>query len=341
MEQKQTARGRFAPSPSGRMHLGNLFCALVAWLSARNQNAQMLLRVEDLDPSRCRREYERQLEEDLRWLGLDWDEGGLFPAEGCSSRDAQREAAWPDDGGSPAGGLSSYCQSERGAVYQHFFRILQERGLIYPCFCSRDELHAAGAPHQSDGTPRYNRRCLSLSTSERERLAALRPPAWRLRVPDEVFSFEDGCRGSRAANLEKSCGDFIIRRSDGVFAYQLAVVVDDALMGVTEVVRGGDLLDSTPRQLYLYRLLGFSAPRFFHLPLLLAPDGRRLSKRDRDLDCGILRSRFSPEELLGRLGFLAGLLPVPAPVTLRELLSEFCWDKIPHADILVPEELFQ
>ena len=177
MEQKQTARGRFAPSPSGRMHLGNLFCALIAWLSARSQNAQMLLRVEDLDPSRCRREYERQLEEDLLWLGLDWDEGGLSPAGACSSCDVQKEAARPGDGLSPVGGFSSYCQSERSAIYQNFFRILQERELIYPCFCSRDELHAAGAPHQSDGTPRYNRRCLSLSAPERERLAAQRSPA--------------------------------------------------------------------------------------------------------------------------------------------------------------------
>lgn len=319
MRQDLSPRGRFAPSPSGRMHLGNLFCALIAWLSVRQQGGVMLLRVEDLDPARCRREYQRQLEDDLRWLGLDWDEGGL---------DAE-------------GPHAPYCQSERTAIYQQSAEHFEQAGLLYPCFCSRDELHAAAAPHRGEQTLLYSRRCLFLTEEERLALSPRRAPALRIRVPDEVFSFEDGCRGSYFSNLEQSCGDFIIRRSDGVFAYQLAVVTDDALMGVTEVVRGSDLLDSTPRQLYLYRLLGFSPPRFFHLPLLLAEDGRRLSKRDRDLDCGVLRDRFSPEQLVGRLAFLAGLLDFPEAVTAAELVSRFCWDKIRREDIIVPATLFE
>ena len=318
MQPEPMVRGRFAPSPSGRMHLGNLFCALIAWLSVRSQGGSMLLRVEDLDPARCRLSYEEQLEEDLRWLGLDWDEGGL----------------------SVGGPHAPYCQSLRTRCYEETFSLLQNQGLLYPCYCSRDQLHAAAAPHRSDGTQRYDRRCLALSEQERQRLAALRSPAWRLRVPDETFAFEDGCRGYCEANLETSCGDFIVRRSDGVFAYQLAVVTDDAGMAVTEVVRGGDLLDSTPRQLYLYRLLGATPPRFFHLPLLLSGEGRRLSKRDRDLDCGILRERFSSEELTGRLGFLAGLLPAPVPLTARELLAEFRWERIPRHDLIVLDSLF-
>ncbi len=311
-------KGRFAPSPSGRMHLGNVFCALLAWLSVRQQNGSLLLRIEDLDPARCRRSYAEQLEADLRWLGLLWDEGGV---------DAP-------------GAHAPYCQSQRGEIYTRLLERLAESAPLYSCFCSRDELHAASAPHRSDGRLLYGGRCRSLSDAERTALIKQRRPALRIAVPDETFSFRDKSGGVFSENLKTDCGDFIVRRSDGVFAYQLAVVVDDALMGVTEVARGRDLLDSTPRQLFLYRALDFAPPAFGHLPLLLSPDGRRLSKRDRDMDMGVLRQRFSAPVLLGRLAFLAGLIDRPEPATAQELAPCFSWDALPKDDIVVPPALF-
>ena len=216
-------RGRFAPSPSGRMHLGNLFSALLAWLSVRSAGGVMVLRMEDLDPDRCRREYAGQLAGDLRWLGLDWDEGY--------------------EAGGPHG---PYLQSERTELYAAAFRSLEERGLIYPCFCTRAQRLAASAPHRSDGVVIYDGRCRRLSPQERSELARTRRPAWRVEVPEETVSFTDRIQGPFYQNLARDCGDFILRRSDGVYAYQLAVVCDDGDMGVTQVVRGRDLLDSTP-----------------------------------------------------------------------------------------------
>lgn len=311
-------KGRFAPSPSGRMHLGNIFCALLAWLSVKSQNGSLLLRIEDLDPARCRLAYAEQLEDDLRWLGLMWDEGGIHAS----------------------GPHAPYCQSQRDAIYERMLTQLSEQAQLYPCFCSRDELHAASAPHHADGRLLYSGRCRTLTTSQQAELLKHRQPALRIAVPDETFSFGDksGCLFSE--NLRDDCSDFIIRRSDGVFAYQLAVVVDDALMGVTEVVRGRDLLDSTPRQLFLYRALGFAPPEFGHLPLLLSADGRRLSKRDRDMDMGILRQRFTAPELLGRLAFLARLIDRPEPVTAQELIAHFSWRALPNKDVIVSSALF-
>ncbi|MFQ7107893.1 MAG: glutamate--tRNA ligase family protein [Neglectibacter timonensis] len=202
--------GRFAPTPSGRLHLGNLFCSLLAWLSAKSLGGRMVLRMEDLDPARSRGEYSEAVERDLRYLGLDWDEGGT-----C--------------GGGTSG---PYEQGKRSAYYQQLLERLAEKGLVYPCFCSRAELHAADAPHASDGDPIYSGRCRTLTREEMEQRARLRPPALRLRVPDEVLCFEDGHYGEMSQHLERECGDFILRRSDGVFAYQLAVVADDAAMGV-------------------------------------------------------------------------------------------------------------
>lgn len=290
-------RGRFAPSPSGRMHLGNVFCALMAWLSCRAQGGRMLLRIEDLDPGRSRMEYARLLEDDLRWLGLDWDEGGLeAPGGPC-------------------------LQSRRFDAYARALERLQNTGEVYPCYCTRAELHAAQAPHASDGSALYNGRCRRLAPSERAELSQKRAPALRLHLPDEAVAFDDIICGPAAQNLARECGDIVIRRSDGVFAYQLAVVVDDGEMGVTEVIRGRDLLSSTPRQLYLHRLLGQTPPRYGHVPLLVAPDGRRLSKRERDLDMGTLRHSYpSPQPILGRLAFLAGLTDRPEGLCARELI---------------------
>lgn len=298
--------GRFAPSPSGRMHLGNVLCALLAWLSARHQGGQYLLRIEDLDTLRCPRSYAELIQDDLRWLGLDWD--GAVP-----------------------------YQSERTAIYEGYEAILREKGLLYPCFCSRAALHAASAPHLSDGRVVYAGTCRDLTPKQVAEKRKTRSPATRVRVPDEEVRFTDGVFGAYRENLAHECGDFIIRRSDGVFAYQLAVVVDDALSGVTEVVRGADLISSTPRQIWLHRLFGFAPPSFVHIPLLCDHDGRRLSKRDEDLDLGLLRQRFTPEQVIGALACAAGLTDRPEPVAARELAADFAWDKIPRHDLFLPD----
>lgn len=309
-------KGRFAPSPSGRMHLGNLFCALLAWLSARSSGAAFVLRIEDLDTQRCRRAYAHQIEDDLAWLGLTWDEGG-----------------------EKGGPCPPYYQSACTALYEDALRTIARQARVYPCFCRRSDLHAASAPHLADGTVLYNGRCARLSPEETAALAETRRPALRVAVPDETISFLDGCCGPVAQNLRRECGDFLLRRSDGGFAYQLAVVADDARMGVTQVVRGRDLLASTPRQIWLLRLLGAPVPAYCHVPLLVTPEGRRLSKREKSLDMGALRARFSPGELTGWLAFLAGLRPDPAPVAPAALLPGFSWEKIPGRDVVVPGEL--
>ena len=295
--------GRFAPTPSGRMHAGNVFAALMAWLCVRSAGGRMVLRIEDLDPRGHRPEATRLLMDDLCWLGLDWDEG-------------------------------PYRQSERSEVYAEAIARLDELGLLYPCFCTRAELHAASAPHASDGTPIYAGTCRGLSTAEVQRRSAVRPPATRLRVPDEddpagTVSFVDLAYGPHTQVLARECGDFLVRRSDGVIAYQLAVVVDDALMGVNQVVRGNDLLGSTARQIYLQRLLGYELPGYGHVPLLVAPDGRRLSKRDRDLDLGQIRAREpGPEVLLGRLAAAVGLAEKGESVSADDLVERFSWETI-------------
>lgn len=317
MERTDRVKGRFAPSPSGRIHLGNILCCLLSWLSARQKGGQVVLRIEDLDTARCPRRYADQMEEDLRWLGLIWDEG-------------------PGAGG-PDG---PYYQSERTALYQSALDRLRSMGLVYPCFCTRAELHAASAPHREDGQVVYAGTCRHLTAAEAAERARVRPPALRLRVPEEEAAFTDGHMGPYREDLARDCGDFLLRRSDGMFAYQLAVVVDDAAMGITEVVRGADLLSSTPRQLLLYRLLDLPAPVFFHVPLLLAPDGRRLSKRDADAGLDALCHRATAAEVLGKLAYLAGFNPSAEPRTAESLLADFSWDRVPREDIRIPEGLF-
>ena len=287
--------GRFAPTPSGRMHLGNVFAALIAWLSVRSRDGEMVLRMEDLDTQRTSAEFAEILRDDLRWLGFTWD----------------RET--------PA-------QSQRSAVYDKYFETLREKGLLYPCYCTRSQLHSVNAPHLSDGTYVYPGTCRNLT--EEERAAFRRPPAWRVVVPDRVWTVEDRIQGTYRCNLATECGDMVVRRADGVYVYQLAVTVDDGEAGVTEVVRGMDLLSSAPRQMYLQELFGFPHPEYAHVPMLLAPDGRRLSKRDRDLDLGILRQRLTREALLGALAFAAGLIDQEVSVSLNELTKEFSWKKL-------------
>ena len=310
--------GRFAPSPSGRMHIGNLFSSLLAWLSARKRGGRVVLRIEDLDTRRCTDDYARQLQDDLQWLGLTWDEGPVI-----------------------GGPHAPYEQSRRTALYAEALERLQARGLVYPCFCTRAELHAASAPHRSDGQTVYAGTCRNLTAAEVAERARTRPPAYRLRVPAEEIAVQDGHMGLYTERLDRDCGDFLLRRSDGLYAYQLAVVVDDAAMGVTEVVRGSDLLSSAPRQLLLYRLLGLSPPAFYHVPLLLSGDGRRLSKRDRDLNLSALRGRCTAETVVGRLAFLAGFHPTAEPVRAADLLPAFDWAAVPVQDITVPKNLFR
>lgn len=297
--------GRFAPTPSGRLHLGNVLCAMLAYLSARRQGGRFLLRIEDLDIPRCPKRLAHQAIDDLRWLGFRWDEPPLY-------------------------------QSERGDLYAEALRRLEERGLVYPCFCTRAQLHASVAPNLGDTQVVYAGACAHLSPEEVARLSKLRAPALRLRVPEEEIAFADGLCGAQRENLARDCGDFVLRRSDGLYGYQLAVVIDDALSGVNEVVRGRDILSATPRQIYLQRLLGYPEPAYVHIPLLLDGAGRRLAKRDRDLDLSALAKRFSPEEILGVLAFSAGLLDEPRPMALEALIPPFDWDRVKRDDMRLP-----
>jgi glutamyl-tRNA synthetase len=264
----------------------------------------MVLRLEDLDPDRCRPEYCDQIMRDLEWLGLDWDGAPVY-------------------------------QSRRTEVYQQAFQALKQQELIYPCFCTRAERLAASAPHRADGISVYDGRCARLTGAAREELSRTRRPAWRVRVPEKEIHFTDLLQGGFGENLAQDCGDFILRRSDGVFAYQLAVVVDDACMGVSQVVRGRDLLSSTPRQIWLQDRLGLPHPEYGHLPLLLAPDGRRLAKRDRDQELGQLQAQYTAQSLVGRLAWAANLIDRPQAITPQELLPLFSWEKLPKGDMTI------
>lgn len=309
-------RGRFAPSPSGRMHLGNLLSALLAWLDIRSVGGVMVLRMEDLDPDRCKEEYAAQVARDLEWLGLDWDEG--YGA---------------------GGSCGPYRQSERGEIYGEHLKKLEQQGLVYPCWCTRAQRLAASAPHLGEQRGDGACPCRSLDFRQRQEriLTQKKPPALRAAVPDQDISFTDGNCGVYQENLVRDCGDFLVRRSDGVCAYQLAVTVDDGLMGITRVVRGRDLLSSTPRQIWLHQCFGFEVPEYCHTPLLLAADGRRLSKRERDMDMGVLRERYTPEELVGLLAVLTGLQETPDPVSARALVREFSWEKVRKEDAVLNE----
>lgn len=306
MEAGMAVRGRFAPSPTGRMHLGNVFCALLSWLSAKSRGGEWVLRIEDLDPQRCRREYAMQLMDDLLWLGLQWD-------------------------GVPV------WQSERARLYEECLSRLASMHLTYPCRCSRADIMATQAPHETDGRVVYRGTCRPSSKALPPQQTA-EPAAIRVMVPDEEICFDDWHYGFQHLNLAEHCGDYIVRRKDGAWAYQLAVVVDDALMGVTEVIRGRDLLLSSPQQIHLRRLLFPHLPQvqFCHHPLLCNASGQRLCKRDRATDLGVLRmAGVSPQQIIGRLAFLAGLIEEEKEMGATDLLPLFCWDKVPQADITV------
>ena len=301
--------GRFAPSPSGYMHMGNLLAMLLAWLDCRALGGELIFRMEDLDGARSKEEYRQALGEDLRWLGLDWDRG------------------WPEP---------DYAQSARTALYERAFAALRERELVYPCWCSRSErLAAASAPHPGEAEADPGCRCARLSAAEQaERLRRTPRCAWKLRAPDLRICVDDGHFGRFVQNPAREGGDFIVRRADGVFAYQLAVSVDDMQMGVTRVVRGRDLLASAPRQKWLIETLGGAAPAYCHTPLLRDGAGK-LSKRLGSLSTHELRRSCRPEELIGRLAFLCGLTEREEPVAARELVPGFSWDRVRKEDIVI------
>lgn len=304
-------KGRFAPSPTGRMHLGNVYAALLSWLSAKSKGGEWVLRIEDIDPARSKQEYADRIMDDLEWLGLTWD------------------------------GEVTY-QSQRQDIYEHYFDLLRKEGLLYPCFCTRADLLATQAPHESDGRVVYKGTCRNMTPTDYPQGIT---PAWRIRVPDRTIETADGHYGTYRTNLTTEIGDFIVRRKDGAFAYQLVVVVDDLLMGITEVVRGRDLLLSTPQQLFMAQTLRnldtekmFPEVRYTHFPLLVNEAGLRLSKRDKSLDMGVLREQHSAQEIIGFIVHLAGITPTTSPITPQELLPLFTWEKVPKEDIKVKSE---
>ena len=291
--------GRFAPSPTGRMHAGNIYAALSAWLVAKSQGGTIVLRIEDLDRDRSKAEYISAVQRDFELLGLTWDHGPFF-------------------------------QHDRDEAYLEAFSALKRRGLVYPCFCTRADLHAASAPHRGEKFV-YPGTCRGLTAEQIAVKSVRRAPAQRLRVPDDTYSFEDMVQGRYKQNLAHDCGDFLIRRADQAFAYQLAVVVDDAAQGVTSIVRGVDLLCSTPQQLYLQELLGLDHPRYAHIPLLVAEKNRRLSKRDHDAGIEELLARFkTPEAIIGHIAGICGLAPTCDPATPEQLLATFDVARLPE-----------
>ncbi|HJZ55728.1 MAG TPA: tRNA glutamyl-Q(34) synthetase GluQRS [Gemmataceae bacterium] len=301
MSSPSPIRGRLAPSPTGAQHVGNARTYLIAWLSARSRGGEVALRIEDIDSPRIKPGAAEQALADLRWLGLDWD-------------------------GEPV------VQTQRLPHYEAALEALKQHELVYPCTCTRSDIaSAASAPHADHEGPVYPGTCSHRTAADAVALtAAGKPFAWRLRVKESP-SFVDGFLGQTHIDLRQTGGDFVVWKSAGTPAYQLAVVVDDAEMGVTEVVRGDDLVPSTPRQILLYRALGWEPPRFVHVPLVVGEDGRRLAKRHGDTRLSALREAgVKPETLVGLLAWSCGWLADPEPVTPRELRPRFRLDAIPR-----------
>lgn len=299
----EQVRGRYAPSPTGSLHLGNLRTALYAWLQVRLAGGELVMRMEDLDEPRAKEGSAEEIVDDLRWLGLEWDEG-------------------PEIGGP----LGPYTQSRRTELYRQALRRLEGKDLVFRCYCSRKDVReASSAPHGPGGAV-YPGTCRDLTPEEQKVAQARHPsrePSVRFRVCDEQISLRDAIAGDYAENLAHDVGDFVVRRSDQLFAYQLAVVVDDALMGITDVVRGADLLTSTPRQIALFETFGVEPPRFWHAPLMVDDDGERMSKRDGSDSLRLLKERgWDAPRVIGHLAASLGWVDDGARLSARELLEE-------------------
>lgn len=292
-------RGRYAPSPTGFLHLGNARTALAAWLHTRSQGGEFILRIEDLDSQRSRREYIEANIAELRWLGLDWDEG-------------------PDVGGKYA----PYLQSQRLELYQTALETLRANGHLFECYLSRKDLQeVASAPHEKMSVYGIRERQLNEQIKQQKQQEG-KTPSFRFRVSDKTIRLEDSVYGLQLFSALHDVGDFVVKRADGEWAYQLAVVVDDIAMDITEVVRGEDLLQSTAAQLLLYEALGATPPTFAHVPLLADGTGLRMSKRKGSLTLTSLKDGgVRPERLVGLLAFSLGLLEEPQEVMPRDLLT--------------------
>ncbi len=301
--------GRLAPSPTGAQHLGNARTYLLAWLAARSQGGKVILRIEDIDSPRVKAWAIQQAIDDLAWLGLDWDEG---PTR----------------------------QTERCALYDRALEALKESGKVYPCTCSRTDIaNAASAPHQGQEGPVYPGTCATRSVEAFGLCAD--EYCWRFRSGDKRIEFDDWVAGHQACVPAREFGDFPVTRKGGMAAYQLAVVVDDALMGVNQVVRGDDLLPSTYRQLEIYSALGYAPPQFAHVPLVVGADGRRLAKRHGDTRLSHYREMgIRAEQIIGWAAFTSGLIPSEEEVAPRDLLNTFCWDKISREQTVVSGEMW-
>ncbi|MBX6312532.1 MAG: tRNA glutamyl-Q(34) synthetase GluQRS [Isosphaeraceae bacterium] len=305
--------GRLAPSPTGGLHLGHARTFLIAWLAARSAGGRVILRIEDIDASRVRPEAIGGALDDLRWLGLDWDEG-------------------PDLSGPSA----PYLQSQRMADYDQFLDRLRREERVYPCTCTRSDIErAASAPHAGEDGPTYPGTCAGRRASDAERLGD-RPFAWRFRVPPGPVAWQDLIRGEVQLEPSRLGGDFVVGRSHGAPAYQLAVVHDDAAMGITQVIRGDDLIPSTPRQILLYQALGQTPPQFGHVPLAVGPDGRRLAKREGALKLATLRAAsVDPRRLVGWLAQSCGWSRDLIPSWPPDWVDRFDLDTLPRSPWVV------
>ena len=305
-------RGRFAPSPTGYIHLGNVWTAFLAWLQVRQQKGTLILRIEDIDEQRSKPEYTQALLEDLAWLGLDWDEG---PGKG--------------------GPYGPYIQQERYSLYEKALQELQAKHLLYPCYCSRARLQAIGAPHEGEHRL-YDGHCYGMPEEQRRQMD--RKPSWRVHVPHVSVSFTDGSYGPFSDYLPRVCGDFVVRRADGLYAYQLAVAVDDGSMGITHVLRGRDLLSSTAQQIWLMEVLGYTPPSYTHVPMLIDASGNRLSKRQQGITVRSLRDRgVQADAILSALALAGGLVSERRLYHKGELLRLCNFQTMTTHDIVLGE----